>query len=302
MKKVLVTGGAGFIGSHLCQRLALNKAYEVYSLDNYSTGTKDNHVSNVTYITGETKDIRNLVNFKPDHIYHLGEYSRVEQSFDDIEKVWKSNKDGIFAVLQFCRSTGAKIIYAGSSTKFGDGGLGRSQSPYAWTKASNTELVENYGQWFGVPYAITYFYNVYGEREISEGKYATLIALFKNKYMRGQKLTVVSPGIQKRNFTHIDDIIDGLIMVGENGYGDEFGIGYPESYSIIEIAEMFGAEIEMLPERKGNRMTADVVTSKTEALGWSPKRSISDYIKKITQEKKSQNIDSDSMNNLTTNH
>ena len=284
MKKILVTGGAGFIGSHLCQRLAMNKLYDVYSLDNYSTGSVNNHVSNVTYLTGDTKDISKLVNFNPDYIYHLGEYSRVEQSFEDIDKVWKSNKDGIFAVLQFCRNTSAKIIYAGSSTKFGDGGLGRSQSPYAWTKASNTELVENYGQWFDIPYAITYFYNVYGGREISEGRYATLIALFIKKYLSGEKLTIVSPGTQKRNFTHISDIVDGLIMVGENGYGDEFGIGNTESYSIIEIAEMFGAKIEMLPERKGNRMTADVVISKTEALGWSPKRSISDYIKNIIQE------------------
>ena len=281
MKKILVTGGAGFIGSHLCEKLSNNKDYEVYSLDNYSTGTASNHVSNVTYITGETRDIKNLVKIKPDYIYHLGEYSRVEQSFDDIEKVWRSNKDGIFAVLQFCRTTGAKIIYAGSSTKFGDGGLGRSQSPYAWTKASNTELVENYGRWFNIPYAITYFYNVYGEREISEGKYATLIALFKKKYLCDEKLTVVSPGIQRRNFTHIDDIISGLIIVGENGYGDEFGIGSPESYSIIEIAKMFGSDIEMLPERMGNRMSADVITSKTEALGWLPNHSITDYIKNI---------------------
>jgi len=285
MKKVLVTGGAGFIGSHLCERLMTNKNYEVYSLDNYSTGSVDNHVENVTYITGDTREIKNLINFRPDYIYHLGEYSRVEQSFDDIEKVWRSNKDGIFSVLQFCRFTGAKIIYAGSSTKFGDGGLGRSQSPYAWTKSSNTELVENYGAWFGVPYAITYFYNVYGGREISDGKYATLIALFKKKYLNGEKLSVVSPGIQKRNFTYIDDIIEGLIMVGENGYGDEFGIGSPESYSIIEIAEMFGSEIEMLPERKGNRMTADVITLKTESLGWEPKSSIKEYISNIINEK-----------------
>ena len=278
--KVLVTGGAGFIGSHLCQRLSLNNN-EVYSLDNYSTGSVNNHVENVTYIRGDTSDIQKIISFKPDYVYHLGEYSRVEQSFDDIEKVWKSNKDGIFAVLQFCRNVGSKIIYAGSSTKFGDGGLGRSQSPYAWTKASNTELVENYGQWFGVPFAVTYFYNVYGEREISEGKYATLIALFTNKYLAGEKLTVVSPGTQNRNFTHIDDIIDGLILVGENGYGDEFGIGNPDSYSIIEIAKMFGSDIEMLPERKGNRMTAEVVTLKTEELGWTPKFSVVNYIRDI---------------------
>ncbi len=280
-KKILVTGGAGFVGSHLCERLAQNENNEVYSLDNYFTGSKENHVANVTYIEGLTADISELITFTPDMVYHLGEYSRVEQSFDDIEKVWKFNKDGIFAVLEFVRQAGCKILYAGSSTKFGDGGLGRSASPYAWTKATNTELVMNYGSWFNVPYAITYFYNVYGPREIQTGKYATLIALFKEKMKNGEPLTIVSPGNQKRNFTHIDDIINGLILVGENGYGDEFGIGSPEAYSIKEIAEMFGGKIEMLPERKGNRMTADVMTAKTEALGWKPTRTIGKYIEEM---------------------
>jgi len=283
-KIILVTGGAGFIGSNLCEQLAKDSGNEIYSLDNYSTGSRDNHVSGVTYVEGETSDIDRLIDFKPDYIYHLGEYSRVEQSFDDIEKVWRYNKDGIFSVLQFCRKSGAKIIYAGSSTKFGDGGLGRSQSPYAWTKASNTELVENYGEWFNVPFAIVYFYNVYGNREIASGKYATLIALFKEKVINGEPLTIVSPGSQKRNFTHIDDIIDGLVLVGENGFGDEFGIGSAESYTIIEIAKLFGGEIKMLPERRGNRMVADVVTSKTEALGWKAERSVEDYIKEFKEQ------------------
>jgi UDP-glucose 4-epimerase len=277
-KKILVTGGAGFVGSHLCERLSQNPNYDVYSLDNYFTGSEANHVPNVTYIKGDTAHISELITFNPDMVYHLGEYSRVEQSFDDIEKVWRYNKDGIFAVLEFVRKAGCKILYAGSSTKFGDGGLGRSASPYAWTKATNTELVMNYGAWFNVPYAITYFYNVYGPREIQTGKYATLIALFKEKMKNGESLTVVSPGTQKRNFTHIDDIIDGLVLVGENGYGDEFGIGSPEAFSILEIAQMFDGKIEMLPERKGNRMTADVISEKTQALGWSPKRTISGYI------------------------
>jgi UDP-glucose 4-epimerase len=197
MKKILVTGGAGFVGSHLCERLVKDKNNDVYSLDNYFTGSESNHQANVTYIIGATLDVDSLIDFNPDIIYHLGEYSRVEQSFDDIGKVWKFNKDGIFAILEFCRKTGAKIIYAGSSTKFGDGGLGRSASPYAWTKASNTELVENYGAWFNVPYAITYFYNVYGKREIQTGKYATLIALFKEKMKNGEDLTIVCPGTQK---------------------------------------------------------------------------------------------------------
>ncbi len=280
-KRILVTGGAGFVGSNLCERLAQNKNNEVYSLDNYFTGSKENHVSNITYIEGSSANIDSLVKFTPDIIYHLGEYSRVEQSFEDIEKVWEYNKNGIFAVLEFVRKTGAKIVYAGSSTKFGDGGLGRNQSPYAWSKATNTELVQNYGAWYNISYAITYFYNVYGKREISTGKYATLIALFKERMKNKEDLTIVSPGTQKRNFTHIDDIVDGLILVGENGYGDEFGIGSPESFTILEIAEMFGGTIKMLPERRGNRMTADVMTTKTEALGWSAKRNIKDYIENL---------------------
>lgn len=281
IKKVLVTGGAGFIGSHLCEKLLNSGMYEVFSLDNYFTGNENNHIKGVNYIRGNTSEIENLITFKPSLIYHLGEYSRVEQSFEDIEKVWRFNKDGIFAVLEFCRKTGAKIIYAGCSTKFGDGGLGRDQSPYAWTKASNTELVINYGKWFNISYAITYFYNVYGPREISKGKYATLIALFKELKKANMPLSVVSPGTQKRNFTHVDDIINGLILVGEKGIGDDYGIGNDESYSILEIANLFEGEIIMLPERKGNRLSAEVMTEKTIKLGWKPQKSIKQYIKNL---------------------
>lgn len=279
MKKILITGGAGFIGSHLCERLSLNSSYNIYSLDNYFTGSKNNHVENVTYIDGATADIKKAIDFSPDIIYHLGEYSRVEQSFDDIKKVWQYNKEGTFAVLEFAREHGSKIVYAGSSTKFGDGGLGRNASPYAWTKASNTELVKNYGDWYNVPYAIMYFYNVYGQREIRVGKYATLIAMFCEKMKRHEPLTVVSPGVQKRNFTHIDDIIDGILLVGEEGYGDEFGIGNEEAFTVLDVARMFGGEIVMLPERRGNRMEATVCSEKTKMLGWRAKRHLIDYIK-----------------------
>jgi UDP-glucose 4-epimerase len=277
-KVILVTGGAGFIGSHLCEKLAQNNNNKVYSLDNYSTGTTKNHVKNVEYIIGSTVDISSLISFNPNYIYHLGEYSRVEQSFEDIHEVWKSNKNGIFSILEFTRKTGAKLIYAGSSTKFGDGGLGRSQSPYAWTKASNTELVANYGDWFNISFAITYFYNVYGDREIATGKYATLIALFSHQKQNNKTLTVVSPGTQRRNFTHINDIISGLILIGNDGYGDDYGIGCKESYTVLEVAEMFGGDIKMLPERKGNRLSADVITKKTVELGWSSKENLKDYI------------------------
>ena len=288
-KKVLVTGGAGFVGSHLCE--ALVKENEVYSLDNYFTGSEENHIEGVNYIKGDTRDISKLIEFTPDIIYHLGEYSRVEQSFDDMRKVYEYNKIGTFEVLEFVRKSSSKLVYAGSSTKFGDGGIARNTSPYAWSKATNTELVVNYGNWYEINYAITYFYNVYGKREISTGKYATLIALFNEKIKNGEVLTIVKPGTQKRNFTHIDDIINGLILVGENGYGDEFGIGSDEAFSVIEVAEMFlnmpiNQAIEegravMLPERRGNRMAAEVVTEKTKALGWEPKGSLREYIKKL---------------------
>jgi len=278
-KNILVTGGAGFVGSHLCERLA-KEENNVYSLDNYFTGTQNNHIDGVMYIKGDTKDISQLISFSPDIIYHLGEYSRVEQSFSDIELVHEYNTVGTFNVLEFARKHSCKVVYSGSSTKFGDGGLGRNASPYAYTKASNTELVMNYGNWYNLPYAITYFYNVYGPREICTGKYATLIALCKERYKQGLPLTVVSPGTQKRNFTYIDDIIDALALIGEHGYGDEFGIGSDESFSILEVAKMFDTEIEMLPERPGNRMTSDVVTDKTKKLGWMPKHSLSAYIKR----------------------
>lgn len=281
-KKILVTGGAGFIGSNLIERLVKDSQNEVYSLDNYFTGRKENHIDGATYIEGHTKDIARLIDFVPDLVYHLGEYSRVEQSFSDMPLVWEYNKDGTFAVLEFCRKHGTKIVYAGSSTKFGDGGLGRDQSPYAWTKASNTELVRNYGVWFGLPYAITYFYNVYGQREISTGPYATLIALFKEKFKKHEPLTVVTPGTQVRNFTHVDDIVRGLQLVGEKGFGDDFGLGAEDGYRILDIAKAFGGEVVMLPERKGNRMAATIDLSRSNGeLGWHAERNILDHIKEF---------------------
>jgi len=286
-EKVLVTGGAGFIGSHLCSRL-LSLGYQVVSLDNYFTGSEDNHIKGIKYIKGDTKNIFKLIDFTPDVIYHLGEYSRVEQSYEDMRIVYEYNKIGTFEVLEFVRQKGSKLIYAGSSTKFGDGGISRDTSPYAWTKASNTELVVNYGSWYGINYAITYFYNVYGIKEIQAGKYATLIALFKEKMRKNKPLTIVSPGTQKRNFTHVEDIVDGLILVGKNGYGDEFGIGSDEAFDILEVAELFlkmnkekaieNGKMLLLPQRRGNRMNAEVISNKTKSLGWYSRRKLKDYI------------------------
>jgi UDP-glucose 4-epimerase len=276
-KTILVTGGAGFVGSHLCKRLVA-EGHTVISLDNYFTGSKDNHVSGVEYREGHTKDIHVLVPESPDLVYHLGEYSRVEQSLKEPAIVWDLNKVGTFAVLEFVRQRGSKIVYAGSSTKFGDGGMGRDQSPYAWAKATNTELVQNYGNWYGISYAITYFYNVYGPGERA-GVYGTVIEIFKQKRLRGEALTVNAPGTQKRNFTHVDDIVEGLVQVGEKGDGDSFGIGSEKSYTVLEVAEMFGGPIAMGPEVAGNRMGSDIDTTKTRLLGWECKNELPEYIR-----------------------
>jgi UDP-glucose 4-epimerase len=280
---MLVTGGAGFVGTHLCRRL-LDEGHRIISLDNYFTGSRDNHVEGVEYREGHTKDIAVVVPETPDCIYHLGEYSRVEKSLTEPSVVWDLNKLGTFGVLEYARANGAKIIYAGSSTKFGDGGLGRDQSPYAWAKATNTELVRNYGMWYGLPYAITYFYNVYGPGERA-GAYGTVVEIFRQKALAGEPLMVNAPGTQRRNFTHVDDIVEGLVLVGEAGTGDDFGLGDEQSYSIREVAELFaerfGVDVVMAPEVPGNRMGSDIDTSKTRLLGWLPTKSLEAYIRSV---------------------
>ncbi len=277
MKTILVTGGAGFIGTHLVRRLVA-EGYRVISLDNYFTGSRANHVAGAEYREGHTKDIAQLVKETPDLIYHLGEYSRAEQSVPEPALVFDLNIVGTFGVLEFWRTNGCKLVYAGSSTKFADGGLGRDQSPYAFTKATNTELVRNYASWYGMPYAISYFYNVYGPGERA-GAYGTVIEIFRQKRLAGEPLTVNAPGTQKRNFTHIDDIVDGLILVGEKGEGDDFGIGNAESFSILDVAKLFGGDIVMKPEVAGNRMESSIDTSKTELLGWQAMRRLPDYVR-----------------------
>jgi UDP-glucose 4-epimerase len=280
-KRILVTGGAGFVGSYLIERLVA-EGHEVISLDNYSAGTEAAHIDGAEYRRGDTVDIATLVPEAVDLVFHLGEYARVEQSFTDIKKVLTFNTVGTQAVLEYVRERGPKLVYAGSSTKFADGGIGRDQSPYAWTKASNTELVRNYGNWFGIKYAITYFYNVYGPRERGDLETGTLIGIFRDKIRRGETLTVRLPGTQKRNFTHVNDIVDGLIRVGEKGEGDEYGLGHHDAYSILEVAKMFGGEIEYLEERPGNRQNsfADTTRARLE-LEWQPQHDLPTYIAEL---------------------
>jgi len=284
IKTILVTGGAGFVGSHLIEELVKDKNNRVISLDNYFTGSTDNHIKGAEYLEGETKDIEELITDIPNIVYHLGEYSRVLTSFDDIDLVWRLNVLGTFKVIEFCRKNNVRLIYAGSSTKFGefdDSEDGENQTPYAYFKATNTNLVNNYGEWFNLDYAITYFYNVYGGREIKEGRYATVIGIFTQKYKKGEPLTVTSPGTQLRAFTHVADTVKGLILVGEHGKGDGYCIGTDKEYSITEIAEMFGGKIEMMPKKKGDRKYSKINLAKMKELGWSAGRDAKDYIESI---------------------
>lgn len=284
-KNILVTGGAGFIGSHLIEELLKDENNKIISLDNYFTGKKENHIEGAKYIEGHTKDIESLITEIPDIVYHLGEYSRVFTSFEDIDLVANFNQLGTFKVLEFCRKNKVRLIYAGSSTKFGEfndeDGEGKNQAPYIFFKANNTDLVKNYALWFGLDYAITYFYNVYGGREIKQGKYATIIGILTDKKKKKEKFPIVFPGTQKRAFTFIEDIVRGIILVGEKGKGDGYCIGPEKTYSLLEIAEMFGGEVEMLPERRGDRKFSKINLSKMKELGWVAQKDIKDYIDSI---------------------
>lgn len=290
MKKViLVTGGAGFIGSHLIEKLVGDSDNQVFSLDNYFTGRVENHLAGAEYVEGETKDIEKLITEKPDIIYHLGEYSRVLTSFDDVDLVWRLNIEGTFRVLEFCRQNKIRLVYGGSSTKFGEFAEvsqdAKNQTPYTYFKSANADLVINYGNWFGLNYAIAYFYNVYGGREIREGRYATVIGILTEKFLNNEPLTVVAPGTQKRAFTYIDDTVAGLLLVGERGRGDGYCLGAEKEYSILEIAQMFGGKIEMLPAKKGDRQSSKIDHSKMAALGWQARRDLRDYIEEIKHKK-----------------
>ena len=274
--KILIIGGAGFIGSHLCESYISNN--DVTSLDNYISGKTDNHVKGVEYLD---MDAKNILSLKPqyDLIFHLGEYSRVEKSLQRIDFVLENNSSPILNILKFTKKSNAKLIYAGSSTKFSDKGENKYKSPYAFSKWQNSELVKFYCDMNKMRYAITYFYNVYGGRENSEGEFATVIAKFIKRKKLNQKLQITRPGTQTRNFTHIDDTISALHIIAERGQGDEYGIAASESYSIYEVAKLISDDIEYVKENSANRLNTNLITKKILSLGWKSKNKLSDYIK-----------------------
>tara|TARA_B100001093_G_scaffold443375_1_gene445667 strand:- start:848 stop:1792 length:945 start_codon:yes stop_codon:yes gene_type:complete len=288
MYKILVTGGAGFIGSNLAKALSDQGNY-VVSLDNYLSGSKANHHDDVHYIKGSTSDLWSIFGYQPnqfDYIFHLGEYARVEQSFGDYDIVMDYNYHSFPVVLDFAKHSNAKLIYSGSSTKFSVGEEGKMMSPYAYTKAQNTELLKAYAEWNDLEYTIVYFYNVYGDNEINDGDFATVIGKFLKMVKGGAtRLPITSPGTQKRNFTHINDIVSGLIMAGFRGEGDGWGIGCDTQYEIKDLPKLMGVGALMTPEKPGNRMAGELKTSKLKALGWECTHSLEDYIMEKLNEK-----------------
>jgi len=292
--KVLVTGGAGFIGSSLiCELLSRYDNINIISLDNYFTGNKKNHIidSRVTYIEGNTWDIDKLIDSDVEVIFHFGEYSRIVSSFKDIDYVLKANGYGTKKVINFCSKNNIKLIYSASSSKFGDGGKDENLSPYSWTKAKNVELIKNFGDWYSLKYEIVYFYNVYGPKQIMAGDYKAVIGIFENQYRNGESLTVVSPGTQSRDFTHISDIINGIIMVMEKGFNEEYMLGTGKNWRLIDVASMFTEDWVLIPERRGERLSSIILDNKnTSRLGWEPKINLKDYIEKIKFSNENNNL------------
>jgi len=260
---IVVTGGAGFVGINLIKRLIIQTSYDIVSIDNYSSGKITNHIisKRIKYIFADTKDIsKTLKNYQKriKTIFHFGEFSRIYQSFKKMDQCIDSNTIGSYEVFKFCTKNKIKLIYSATSASIGNQGNDKNLSPYAFTKAKNLELLENFKKWFNLKFEIIYFYNVYGPNQIMTGSMATVIGIFERQFKKGQSLTVVKPGTQSRRFTHINDTIDVCIQAWKRNKCEHYSIYNNQSYSVIEVAKMFGSKIKYLPERKGERYFSSI--------------------------------------------
>ena len=259
MKKneIVITGGAGFVGSNLINLFLKKTKYKIISIDNYSSGSKKNHIKNkrINYINADTKNITHVLkNFKKiNSIFHFGEFSRIYQSFLEMNECINSNSVGTNSVFNFCLKNKIKLIYSATSASLGNKGNDRNLSPYAFTKAKNLELLENLKKWFNFKYEVIYFYNVYGPCQISKGKMATVIGIFEDHYKSKKPLPVVKPGNQTRRFTHIHDTVEICYKAWKKNLSRHYSIAHHKSYSILDVAKMFGTKIRYLPKRPGER-------------------------------------------------
>jgi UDP-glucose 4-epimerase len=282
---IVITGGAGFVGSNLIEFLLNKTKYKIISLDNYSSGNKRNHISNsrVKYLKGNTSDISKLlIKYKKriKSLFHFGEFARIYQSFKKFDECYQSNSIGSKAVFKFCLDNKIKLIYSATSASLGNKGNDKNLSPYAFTKSKNLELLENLKKWFNFKFEVIFFYNIYGPRQIKVGDMATVIGIFENQYLNKKPLSVVRPGTQSRRFTHIQDTIKICYEAFKNDKCRYYSISNKNSYSIIEAAKMFGSKIIYLKARSGERYASALtkISHNNKIIQKYGKLQLKDYI------------------------
>ena len=256
-KIIIVTGGAGFVGSNLISLLLKKTKFKIISIDDYTSGNKGNHIKNkrIKYIKSHTKFIDKItLDPKLIHsIFHFGEFARIYQSFKNLNQCIESNTIGSNAIFNFCLKNRIKLIYSATSATLGNNGNDKNLSPYAFTKSKNLEFLENLKKWYNFKFEVVYFYNVYGPNQISKGSMATVVGIFEDAYLNKKALPVVLPGTQTRRFTHINDTVEICYKAWKNNLCRHYSISNKKSYSIIEVAKMFGSKIKFLPKRPGER-------------------------------------------------
>ena len=293
MKNIIViTGGAGFVGSNLLSLLLKKTKYKIISIDNYSSGSRKNHIKNsrVKYLTGHTKNIANLLK-KPKKIhtiFHFGEFARIYQSFLQMDKCLESNSIGTNAVLNYCLINKIKLIYSATSASLGNKGKDKNLSPYAFTKAKNLELLENLKKWFKFKFEIIYFYNVYGPKQINKGSMATVIGIFEDCYKTRKFLPVVKPGSQSRRFTHIDDTVNVCYIAWKKNLCRHYSISHKKSFTILEVAKLFKKKIKFLPKRVGERYASALsnMNLSNRVYKYFGKKELKDYVSEFIEKQR----------------